>query len=297
MKVEQAKQIVAGVLEQLALALERGQSETLNAYLAAMGRFHRYSLNNVLLIAMQKPGATRVAGFHTWRRLGRFVRRGERGIAILAPVVRRRRDKVPRGEHETEVDKRSDTETAADVVAFRGAYVFDVSQTDGEPLPELSSVDGDPGNHVERLRAFVIKRGITLQYSRRIAPAQGASSGGTITLLPGMVPAEEFSVLVHELAHELLHKREERAELTRTVRETEAEAVAYAVCQAIGLESRNSSADYIHLYNGDAKALGTSLERIRSVAVEVIRAVSQPSAETAGTQCVSEPIAARKLAA
>ena len=88
MKIEQAKQIANKAIEQLSQALEKGQSETLTNYLAAIGRFHRYSLRNVMLIASQKPTATHVAGFHAWRTLGRFVKKGEQGIMILAPIAR-----------------------------------------------------------------------------------------------------------------------------------------------------------------------------------------------------------------
>ncbi|MEQ1731605.1 MAG: ArdC family protein [Vicinamibacterales bacterium] len=105
-------------------ALDRGYSEALTALLRAMSRFHRYSLNNACLIAAQRPEATLVAGFHAWKGLRRFVRRGEQGIAILAPIVRRR--------------KEAQDEDERAVVGFRPAYVFDVSQTDGEPMPEAS---------------------------------------------------------------------------------------------------------------------------------------------------------------
>jgi hypothetical protein len=88
MKVEQAKQIVSKAIEELSQSLERGHSETLRHYLAAIGRFRRYSLRNVMLIASQTPAATHVAGFHTWHKLGRFVKKGEKGILILAPIVR-----------------------------------------------------------------------------------------------------------------------------------------------------------------------------------------------------------------
>ncbi len=91
MDVEKTKKMVDNAIGALASALEEGESDTLKAYLAAMGRFHRYSLGNAMLIAFARPGATRVAGFRTWQKLGRRVRKGERGIAILAPIGRRRK--------------------------------------------------------------------------------------------------------------------------------------------------------------------------------------------------------------
>jgi hypothetical protein len=115
MKVEQAKQIASKAVEQLSEALERGHSESLRNYLAAIGRFHRYSLRNVMLIASQKPTATHVAGFHTWHKLGRFVKRGEKGILILGPIVRAKRQNV----------KQTETDESSTAVGFRAAYVFD----------------------------------------------------------------------------------------------------------------------------------------------------------------------------
>ena len=88
-------------------------------------------------------------------------------------------------------------------------YVFDISQTDGKPLPDFARASGDPGGYTKRLKAFIAQRGIKLDYSERIAPDRGVSSGGRITLLPDLLPAEEFSVLTHELAHEMTHQTED----------------------------------------------------------------------------------------
>jgi hypothetical protein len=115
MKVEQAKQVASKAIEELSQALEKGHSEKLKDYLAAMARFRRYSWHNVMLIASQKPDATHVAGFHSWHKLGRFVKKGEKGILILAPIIRTKAEK----NGETEPDESS---TA---VGFRAAYVFD----------------------------------------------------------------------------------------------------------------------------------------------------------------------------
>src|SRR5467141_2220153 len=149
MKGEQAKQIASKAIEQLRQALEAGHSERLKEYLAAMGRFRRYSWHNVMLIASQKPNATHVAGFYAWHKLGRFVKKGEKGILILAPIIRKKAE----NNGETESDESS---TA---VAFRAAYVFDISQTDGQPLPEIGSVNGDPRAYRERLGKFIADQG------------------------------------------------------------------------------------------------------------------------------------------
>jgi len=268
MKVEQAKQIVSAAIEQLSQALERGHSETLRNYLAAIGRFHRYSLRNVMLIASQKPTATHIAGFQTWRKLGRFVKKGEKGILILAPIVRRKNESAEQNE----------TDESSTAVGFRAAYVFDISQTDGQELPEIGSVNGDPREYRERLAKFVTEQGIALEYSDEIAPARGTSAGGKITLLPGQSPAEEFATLAHELAHEMMHRDERRSSTSKRSRETEAEAVAFVICQAIGLETGSASQDYIQLYDGDSTLLTESLEHIQHTANQILNAVGAEGA-------------------
>jgi antirestriction protein ArdC len=192
MKNETIKEITSKAIEQLIAALNEGRSEALASYLTAMAKFHRYSLRNVMLIAMQKPTTTHVAGFHAWHKFGRFVKKGEKGILIIAPVVRRKQT--------TEAQEPEATEERS-AVAFRGAYVFDITQTDGQALPEIASVEGDPNDNLARLKALVAEQGVALEYSEGIAPARGTSAGGKITLLPGQAPAEEFATLVHELAH------------------------------------------------------------------------------------------------
>ncbi len=263
MKVEQAKQIVSKAIEELSQSLERGHSETLRTYLAAIGQFHRYSLRNVMLIASQKPTASHVAGFHTWHKLGRFVKKGEKGILILAPIVRPKSQSV---EH-------PETDESSTAVGFRAAYVFDISQTDGQELPEIGNVNGDPREYRERLAQFVAKQGIALEYSDDIAPARGTSSGGRIKLLPGQSPAEEFATLAHEVAHEMMHRDERRSSTSKRIRETEAEAVAFVVCSAIGLDTGSAAQDYIGLYGGDATLLNESLEYVQRTATQILNAI------------------------
>lgn len=257
-----ARQLADNALKQLAAALERGQSETLISYLAVMGQFHRYSWNNCLLIAQQRPEAKRVAGFHTWRKLGRHVKKGERGIAILAPVVSKKK---------TEAEDVEDDQTR--LYGFRTAYVFDLEQTEGADLPKFARVEGNPQHYADRLKSLVAAKGITLDYSAEIAPALGRSHGGSITLLPTLSPADGFSTLVHELAHELLHHGERRKQINKTVRETEAEAVAFVVCHTIGLDTNSAASDYIQLYSGDVATLAESLAAIRSISAEILTAI------------------------
>ena len=170
------------------------------------------------------------------------------------------------------------------LVGFRAVYVFDVSQTEGAPLPDLSErVKGDVGEYRERLIDFLTAQGIELEFKESIAPALGMSYGGRIAILPGQAAAEEFSTLVHEVAHELLHKSTRRTATTKTVRETEAEAVAFVVGKAVGLVTGNASADSIHLSHGNASLLAESLEVIQQTA-SVILAALEPPVEDSGTE-------------
>lgn len=269
MKSEQIKQITSKAIEDLIAALNVGRSEALTNYLAAAGRFHRYSFFNVMLIVRACPHATRVAGYQTWKSLGRYVNKGEKGITILAPVFRRRKDENNQLENLGLVSSDSHA-----LVGFRAVYVFDESMTGGNPVPQSGSVSGDPGVHRERLEQFVREQGIALEYSENIAPAKGLSEGGKIKLLPGQSPAETVATLVHEIAHERLHRSERRASTSKRVRETEAEAVAFVVCQAIGLATGTASADYISIWNGDAAVLLESLELVQRTAAEIISAIT-----------------------
>jgi antirestriction protein ArdC len=263
MKSEQIKELTDRAAQQLVAALEAGQSEALTTYLKAIGRFHRYSLHNVLLIASQKPDASYVAGFRTWKELGRFVRKNEKGIMILAPIVRRK----------TEIEEEHQ-EIAHTIAGFRASYVFDISQTDGQELPQIGAVKGDPREYGEKLRRFAAQHSISVEYSMAIAPARGMSCGGQIAILPGQSAAEEFSTFAHELAHELLHRGDRRAMTSKRVRETEAEATAFVVCQAIGLETGSAASDYIQLWNGDVQVLTESLGYIRQAASEMLQALT-----------------------
>ena len=262
-------------------ALEAGDSGVLTEYLNAMARFHQYSFGNIMLIARQKPLATRVAGIRAWNSLGRFVKRGEKGIMILAPMVGRRTQRNDSIATEIESNNAADErKPEPQLYGFRAVYVFDVNQTEGKELPALTEVQGDVTGFRERLIEYVESQNIKLSYSEKLAPAKGMSYGGRISLLTGMQPAEEFSTLVHEMAHEMLHKGERRTLTTKEVRETEADAVAFVVCQSIGLETGTAFSDYIRLWNGDAKLLHESLEVVQRTAAVILGAITfRPQAE------------------
>ena len=255
-------------LERLGEALAAGTSETLKLYLAAMAKFYHYSFNNQLLIAFQRPDASHVAGFNAWKKFNRFVKKGEKGILIMAPVTR-----VVGATDERRNDGTVAEREVRQLVNVKGVYVFDISQTEGEPLPPFASVGGDPAIHMQKLKDLVSSKGITLEYSPNLGGAYGMSCGEKIVILSGQASATEFAVLVHELAHELLHRGDRRNNTTRKIRETEAEAVSYVVCHAVGLDCSTASSDYIQLYNGDKETLAESLQFIRNVASDIIAAI------------------------
>jgi len=137
------------------------------------------------------------------------VKKGEKGIQILAPMIGTRRKR------QEEAEQDGTGKSAPVLVGFRAVYVFDVSQTEGAELPAPATVTGEAGTHLDRLIDFVTRQGIELEYNERIAPAQGASYGGKIVLLPGQSKAETFATLVHELGHEMLHKADRRTATTK----------------------------------------------------------------------------------
>jgi len=269
------KEAIAANVKCLIEQLEAGHSDVLTAYLNAMSRFHNYSFGNILEIARQRPDAVRVAGLYAWNQLGRKVKKGEKGIRILAPIVGIKR----KTDEEAKKDPAYTNKPV--LVGFRHTYVFDVSQTEGAELPALREMSGDAGENRDRLLSFIKRQGIELVFTENIRPALGMSYGGRIAILPGQLKAEEFATLVHEVAHELLHKAERRTATTKVVRETEAEAIAFVVGKAVGLDTGTASADYIHLYHGNASLLAESLEVIQQTSGVILAALQPPTEEQA----------------
>jgi antirestriction protein ArdC len=262
MKHDELKKLTDTAITRLANELDRGESATLRQFLTAMSKFHTYSISNQILIVLQRPDATQVAGFGTWKQLNRFVKKGEKGIAIIAPMVLGKKNR----------DEKSDDDNhGTAVVRFRVVYVFDVAQTDGEPLPSIATRSGDPGVFRDRLKVLIANLGITLEYAE-LNGADGVSKGKHIVIRPGMGSAEEFGVLVHELAHELLHRSECRP-TSRMIREVEAEAVAFVVCDAVGISNNGAASDYITLYNGNSDDLTKCMDRIRSASATIIASI------------------------
>jgi hypothetical protein len=165
MNIEQAREVASKALQYLSESLEQGQSEVLRTYLAAIGRFHRYSASNLLLIIAQRPNAAHVAACQAWRKLHRRVTQGAKGIVIFAPIVNRTLDTNGCG-----------VETPRENLVSRHAtVVFGVADTTGEPLPALSQFEGDPGEYLERLKEFVTESGCSLEYSKSIFPAKAGA--------------------------------------------------------------------------------------------------------------------------
>ena len=215
---------------------ELTNSTAWRAWLEVQRRFHRYSWGNALLIAGQRPDATRVAGFHAWLRLGRHVRKGERGIAILAPVVPRLRV----------VDGESGDErwVAGRPHAFRVTHVFDVSQTDGEELaaPPVSRLEGsDPKDWYTQLRDVAHSLEFTVEEDYLPDGVNGDCNHALrrIRIEVRNGQSHQVKTLAHELGHAILHA--DRAGLCREQAELEAELVAYIVCAGLGIDTSEYS--------------------------------------------------------
>ncbi|WP_425399165.1 ArdC-like ssDNA-binding domain-containing protein [Aeoliella sp.] len=264
MKREEVKELVERGVRELNEALAAGKSDRLQQYLNVMARFPRYSFNNCMLIALQFPEAQLIQGFHAWRKLGRTVKKGEKGIGIIAPMVGKKKDE----------DAKANEDGEKSIFGFKVVHVFDVSQTEGDDLPEFAEVSGDPGENIPAVESLIRDWGIELVYEEIPCGADGLSKKGTIVIDPDLEPAKLLLTLVHEASHERLHAdADRRKETTKTIRETEAEAVAHVVCQALGLNTLEHCADYIQLYNGDAEVFAKSMEYIQKTAAEILAGI------------------------
>jgi len=227
------------------------QSETMLAFIESCTQFHQYSFNNQLLIKFFSPYATRVAGYKTWVKHNRYVKKGEKGIPILAPCISR--------------EVKDDESSPMVLKGFKVTYVFDVSQTDGEPLPPMpdwksKAVNGELEN---TLLSYAKAKNIIVTREAQLDDTQGYSQGGKIVLAPDA----GTKTLVHELAHELLHYGDQAP--SKATKEIEAEAVAYVVCAHFDLPGLNSP-NYLALFDADASKLAARTERIRKAACEII---------------------------
>jgi hypothetical protein len=240
-------------LEELAQATNKARtSEEMLHYLDFCAKFHEYSTGNIWLIMLARPDATYVAGFHKWKSMGRWVRKGEHGIPILAPVLIKEKDE------EGLEEKR--------LVGFRVVYVFDVSQTNGEPLPPVPDWKS-PEKNLElqkKLIDFAKANGIKVTIETLAGDTQGVSMGGSIVLSP----EAGTKTLIHEIAHEFLHHVENN-QLSRAEKEMEAESVAYVVCSYLGFRNL-SSPNYLALQGMKNDGINTHFQIISNLAKKLI---------------------------
>jgi antirestriction protein ArdC len=230
-------------------------------WLSVAARFHRYSFNNQILIAAQRPDATHVAGYRHWQTLGRQVRRGERGIAILAPCTHRH----------TETDPDTGDETTRTILrGFRPVTVFDIAQTDGDPLPTPAApamIEGDaPATLLENLTAQIRAQGFTYQRAP-LAHRPGANGltdyeTHTVTVRSDLPHGHAAKTSAHELAHVLLHHPLAGIR-SRSHAEVEAESVAYVVCHAAGLDTGAYTFPYVAAWaHGDLAVVTATADRV-----------------------------------
>lgn len=242
------------------------QNELFKSWLRSASRFYKYSWGNQLLIASQCPAATQVAGFNTWRSMGRFVQKGQKAIYIMAPIIRRIRET---GEAQSESAEQTKNQRKS-IAGFRAATVFDVSQTDGEPLPEAPEHNAteDGQDLLPMLEAAVAAFGVRLRYEAISGRAEGYSAGGLIVIEESQAVPAKCGTLAHELAHELLHQGSGVKKGTKQQRELEAEAVAFVVLDHYGM--RSGSQFYLHSYGITGEMLTGSMQTIAATARQII---------------------------
>jgi len=259
-----ADSITASIEHLAEMMNQTAKSETFKFWLRAISRFHSYSFNNSLLILCQRSSATRVAGFNTWKSLGRNVKKGSKGIAILAPCVGKR----------TVEDKATGEKNAATrLYGFRVTYVFDVADTEGSELPFLSHRATEGGDELlPLLENAACRMGVGLEYREDTGAANGWSEGGKIVVRSSLSTAERCGTLAYELAHEFLHWESNRREgMTREQRELEAEATSYALLSQYGIEQ--PSQNYLASWNADAETITASLQTIRAAVHHIMTAM------------------------
>ena len=294
---DRIKEITAGIEKGI---MELFESDRYRQYLSTMSRFHKYSLNNVMLIHSQRPDATLVAGFNKWKnQFGRHVKKGERGIQILAPVpFKKKVDEVKLDPHTKApmLDKDGNLvkeEKEVSVPMFKVVSVFDVSQTDGKPLPVLAhSLSGD----VQQYEVFMeaLRRTspvpIVIAHTDRDVDGFFDLTAQQITIQDGMSQVQTICAGVHEIAHSKLHNYDKMTELAddgvtvlapeekdRHTEEVEAESISYAVCQYFGIETADNSFGYIATWSQgkELKELRASLETINRTSSELISSIEQ----------------------
>lgn len=285
-------------LEELTDQLQKGIMELYSSgrygeYLAAMSKFHHYSFGNAMLILLQCPNATRVAGYNTWRKeFGRNVKRHEKGISILAPCPSRKYvwqevtdPKTGAIQYNKDGSPKMETQVVT-ITRFKVATVFDVSQTEGRELPSLGVVrlTGEVENYQQFYDALVGVSPVPVG----VEPVPGEANGyfshieQRIVLRPGLSQIQTIKTLVHEISHAKLHTPQQDQEPKgRREKEVEAESVAYVVCQYFGIDTSEYSFGYVAGWSKgkELAELKDSLDLIHSTAGEIISALNAPAKE------------------
>ena len=302
--IELTAQKPAEKMKEITDRLEQGiqdlfESDRFKEYLQVMSKFHNYSFNNTLLIAMQKPDATLIAGYNSWKNLfGRQVSRGAKGIKVIAPSpykVKKEVDKIDPKTQKPMTDKNGKPvkeETEVTVPAFKVVSVFDVSQTEGKELPTIGvdELTGDVAQYADFFKATEQASPAPVGFEKIKSGAKGyySQTEKRIAINEGMSELQNLKTLIHEIAHAKLHDidlnapAEEQADRPdRRTREVQAESIAYAVCQHYGLDTSDYSFSYVATWSSgrELSELKASLETIRSTASELIKDIDKNFAE------------------
>ena len=304
------KQKVQEITEKLEQGIkELFESEKYKNYLNTMSKFHNYSFNNTLLIAMQKPDATLVAGFQAWKKnFERHVKKGEKGIRILAPApykVKEEQEKLDPETNEIMLDKDGKPvmeEVEVTIPAFRAVSVFDVSQTDGRELPELavSELSADVEGYQDFMKALEMVSPVPIGYEDISGEAKGYyhTEEQRVAIQQGMSESQTVKTAIHEVAHAKLHSRELNKDTDlsepkdRNTKEVEAESIAYTVCQHFGIDTSDYSFGYIAGWSSgkEMTELKSSLDTIRRTASEMISGIEAHLQELQKERVVEQDI-------
>lgn len=300
------KQKVQEITEKLEQGIkELFESEKYKTYLNTMSKFHNYSFNNTMLIAMQKPDATLVAGFKDWQKnFDRHVKKGEKGIRILAPApykIKEERDKIDPVTQELLLDKNGNPqkeEVEITIPAFRAVSVFDLSQTDGKPIPELTAKEllSDVEGYQDMIRAVEAISPVPIELEEIAGDSKGYydREAKRIAVQENMSESQTLKTMIHEVAHSKLHSKEveqdEQMRKDRNTKEVEAESVAYTVCQHFGIDTSDYSFGYIAGWSSgrDTKELRSSMDTIRKTASELITGIEEQLQELQRDREVSQ---------
>ena len=313
----QGKEAAESKLDTIMKSLEEGvekvfTSEQYQMYLQTMAKFHNYSFNNTLLIAMQRPDATLLAGYQTWqKKFHRHVKRGEKGIKIIAPVPVKEKRQVEKIDEETQeivigIDGQPETETVERILPrFRVTTVFDVSQTEGEPLPtlEVNELVGDVFIYEDFMKGLEEISPVPFQFQEIGSGAKGYYSNAEklVAIQTGMSQAQTMKTAVHETAHAIFHDRDVMEEngitKDRMTKEVEAESVAYVVCNHFGLDTSDYSFNYVAGWSSDKEMpeLRSSMDTIRLTSSQLIADITEKLLELQKTRKLENDIKTEEL--